>query len=249
MIKQPFDILAHRKNSHNSRTFIKYFLDRISSYFDNSNESNTFDKKKIRKKVFVVPNCSVAYYIFDPELHLIIYLNQYTLFTPVSCVISLFRNPENYYSHVHYDTHDDVIKWKHFPRYWPFVRGITNSPHKGQWRGTLMFSLICTWINGWVINREAGDLRRHRAHYDVTVMPLWIYKTHSCEDGVISKIERHVTAEINFSTKPCIDKERCCLIRSRLICWGLHTYIQCWLSCSIHQQALETRSPSTITWN
>ena len=43
--------------------------------------------------------------------------------------------------------HDDVINWKHFPRYWPFVRGIhrspVNSPHKDQWRGALMFSLIC----------------------------------------------------------------------------------------------------------
>ena len=61
-----------------------------------------------------------------------------------------------------------------FPRYWPFVRGIhrspVNSPHKGQWRGALMFSLICVLINGWVNNREAGDLRRHRAHYDVIVM-------------------------------------------------------------------------------
>ena len=70
--------------------------------------------------------------------------------------------------------HDDVIKWKHFPRYWPFVLGIhrspMNSPHKGQWRGALMFSLICFWINGWVNNREAGDLRRYRAQYDVTVM-------------------------------------------------------------------------------
>ena len=70
--------------------------------------------------------------------------------------------------------HDDVIKWKHFPRYWPFMRGIhrspVNSPHKGQWRGALMFSLICTWINSWVNNREAGYLRRHRAHYDVIVM-------------------------------------------------------------------------------
>ena len=69
--------------------------------------------------------------------------------------------------------HDDVIKWKHFPRYWPFVRRIhrspVNSPHKGQWRGALMFSLICTRINGWVNNGEAGDLRRYRAHYDVTV--------------------------------------------------------------------------------
>ena len=42
--------------------------------------------------------------------------------------------------------------------------------HKGQWRRTLMFSLILAWINGWVNNGEAGDLRRHHAHYDVTVM-------------------------------------------------------------------------------
>ena len=70
--------------------------------------------------------------------------------------------------------HDDVIKWKHFPRYWPFVRGIhrspVNSPHKGQWRGALIFSLICARINCWVNNREAGDLRRHQAHCDVIVM-------------------------------------------------------------------------------
>ena len=73
-----------------------------------------------------------------------------------------------------FGAHDDVIKRKHFPRYWPFVRGIhrspVNSPHKGQWRGALMFSLTCLWINGWVNNREAGDLRRHLAHYDVIVM-------------------------------------------------------------------------------
>ena len=72
--------------------------------------------------------------------------------------------------------HDDVIKWKHFPRYWPFVRGIHRSPvnstHKGQWRGALVFSLICVWIKGWVNNREAGELRRYRTHYDVTVMNL-----------------------------------------------------------------------------
>ena len=45
-----------------------------------------------------------------------------------------------------------------------------NSPHNCQWRGALMFSLICVWINGWVNNREVGDLRRYRAHYDVTAM-------------------------------------------------------------------------------
>ena len=46
------------------------------------------------------------------------------------------------------------------------------SPHKDQWRGALMFSLTCTWINGRVNNREAADLRLHRAHYDVIVMSL-----------------------------------------------------------------------------
>ena len=66
--------------------------------------------------------------------------------------------------------------WRHqmetFPRYWPFVRGIHRSPVNSsrQWRGAWVFSLICVWINGWVNNREAGDLRRYRAHYDVTVM-------------------------------------------------------------------------------
>ena len=41
----------------------------------------------------------------------------------------------------------------------------------------LMFSLICAWINDWVNNREAGDLRRHRAHYYVTVMADTVYQT------------------------------------------------------------------------
>ena len=73
-------------------------------------------------------------------------------------------------------THDDVIKWKHFLHYWPFVWGIhrspVNSPHKGQWCRALMLSLISTWINGWVNNCGACDLRRHRTHYDVIVMSL-----------------------------------------------------------------------------
>ena len=70
--------------------------------------------------------------------------------------------------------HYDVIKWKHFPRCWPCVLGIhrppVNAPHKSQWRRALMFSFICAWINGWVNNGEAGDLIRHGAHYDVTVI-------------------------------------------------------------------------------
>ena len=76
--------------------------------------------------------------------------------------------------------YDDVMKWKHFPRYWPFVWGIhrlpVNSPHKGRWRGALMFYLICAWTNVWVNNRDAGDFRRHCAHYYVTTMTANFFK-------------------------------------------------------------------------
>ena len=90
--------------------------------------------------------------------------------------------------------HDDIIKFKHFPRYWPFVWGIhrsqVNSPHKGQWRIALIFSFICAWINGWVNNHEAGDLKCHLAHYDVIVMKciskyhLW-NRSHFVQGGII----------------------------------------------------------------
>ena len=92
--------------------------------------------------------------------------------------------------------HDDVIKWKHFPRYWPFVRGIhqwpVNSPRKGPWRGALIFSLICAWTNRWVNNPNAGGLRRHRAHCDVIIMIWWQnnYVPHipDANNDVISRI-------------------------------------------------------------
>ena len=70
--------------------------------------------------------------------------------------------------------HDDVSKWKHLPLYWPFVRGIhwspVDSPHKCQWRWDLMFSLNCAWTKVWANNRNVGDFRHHRVHYDVNVM-------------------------------------------------------------------------------
>ena len=97
---------------------------------------------------------------------------------PMSALWTVCRESVNWVvpwkKHRHTQNHDDVIKWKHFPRNWPFVRGIhrspVNSPHKGQWRGALMFTLICARIYGWVNTREAGDLRRYRLHYDVIVM-------------------------------------------------------------------------------
>ena len=72
---------------------------------------------------------------------------------------------------VTYDSHDDVIKWKHFPRHWLFVRGIhrspVNFPHKGQWRGGLMLSLICAWTNGWVKRRQWFEKPSYR---------LWLHR-------------------------------------------------------------------------
>ena len=89
--------------------------------------------------------------------------------------------------------HDDVIKWKHFPRYWPFVRWIHRSPvifpHKGQCRGALMFYLICVWIYGWVNNREAGDLRRYRPHYDVTDKRFLFLFSHSIDTRYVCYCE------------------------------------------------------------
>ena len=81
-----------------------------------------------------------------------------------------------------------ISRWRHqmetLSALLPFVRGIhrspVNSPHKGQWRGALMFSLICTRINSWVNNNATGDLRRHHAHYDVIVMFRFIFLNDSC---------------------------------------------------------------------
>ena len=115
--------------------------------------------------------------------------------------------------------------WRHqmetFPRNWPFVRGIHWSPHKGQWRGALIFSLICVWINGWVNNREAGDLRRHRGHYDVIVMDeikQIEYQHVFCIMLIqFSLYMNHISVEVQFSEPKFsqkiggIDNEEVCL--------------------------------------
>ena len=108
--------------------------------------------------------------------------------------------------------HDDVIKWKDFLRYLPFVRGIhrspVNSPHKGQWRGALLFSLIWVWINGWVNNHRAGDLRRHRAHDDVIVMNIVVNDT-SNPHVAISKFPVNDLNSPGFSSCNLHLQQRC----------------------------------------
>ena len=115
-------------------------------------------------------------------------------------------------------SHDDVIKWKHFPRNWPFVRGIhrspLNSPHKGQWRGAWMFSFICAWLNDWINNREAGDLRRHCAHNDVIVVNFLL--PHDPESnlrilkGNTSHLPSHVLFKFQTEAKRGFECQCCC---------------------------------------
>ena len=100
----------------------------------------------------------------------------------------------------------------HFPRSSPLCRNSpvpVNSPNKSQWRGALMFSLICVSINSWVNNREAGDVRDQRCHYDVNVM-LYIEQSwtnfnsdmgittisNSCQTNVSTMIHWDTIAEI-----------------------------------------------------
>ena len=91
--------------------------------------------------------------------------------------------------------HDDVIKWNHYPRHWPFVQGIHRWPvNKGHWRGALMLSLIYAWINASVNIREAGDLIRQRVQNDVTVM---------LNHGEFSKSHTNFTSIFNKSIELC----------------------------------------------
>ena len=133
--------------------------------------------------------------------------------------------------------HDDVIKWTHFQHYWPFVRGIhrspVDSPHKGQWRGALMFSLICAWTSSWVNNRDAGDSRRHRPHDDVTVMCIGLTTIQLCPP-----IQRQIWGAIQTLTHQLLCIPATLLIQiiryttqikcTFFICWRARICQQCW---------------------
>ena len=75
-------------------------------------------------------------------------------------------------------SHDDVIKWKHFRVTGPLCGEFTGHRWipltKASDAELWWFLWSAPWINGWVNNREAGDLRRHWAYYDVIVMNRYI---------------------------------------------------------------------------
>ena len=93
-----------------------------------------------------------------------------------------------------------------------------NFPHKGQWRGALIFSLIWAWINAWVNNREAGDLRRHRAHYDVIVMDLPAYGD--------DHIRLYICSIANFWTpwQPPMKQTIICILKRICFCFNRMTF-------------------------
>ena len=88
-------------------------------------------------------------------------------FTPFADLATSLEYCSFYYSKA--TCHDDVIIWNHFPRYWPFVKGIhlssVDSPHRGKWRGALIFLLIC-------LNRRFSEYSRRR-WFEMPPRPLW----------------------------------------------------------------------------
>ena len=170
--------------------------------------------------------------------------------TTTDCITTI-NKPQQKRAHILWDRHTapkllclhhDVIKWKHFPRYWPFVRGIhqspVNSPHKGQWRVTLMFSLICAWINRWISNGEASDLRYHRAHYDFTVIlggqefchtgsQLWftVHRTPFTADGHQRSGASHTQCVLH-RLHPGIGFQLCFIIGERIIMYNVRIWPQ-----------------------
>ena len=81
-----------------------------------------------------------------------------------------------------------------------------NSTHKGQWCGALMLSLTCAWINAWVNNLEVGDLRRRRAHYNVTVLVLGILRNHKIwtpRDATVTKKDENISIPHSHDKVSC----------------------------------------------
>ena len=112
--------------------------------------------------------------------------------------------------------HYDVIKWKHFPRYWPFVRGIhrspLNSPHKGQWRGTLMFFFnlrLDKWLSKqprrhW-LETPSRSLWRHcnvivwiRIYRASPFIPRWYWYHSATGQTMMQRNQTYLTVIIGF---------------------------------------------------
>ena len=127
------------------------------------------------------------------------------------------------------------------------ARSPVNFPHKNQWLGALMFSLICARRNGWVNTSETGNLRRHRAYYDITVM------TSIFSVAICHKVHDTVISQKHFPTP--VDSPHKCLNCGSLIflslllawtsCWtNNHVTGDLWHQFSVHANVIIRRKSS-----
>ena len=114
---------------------------------------------------------NMATFLFQPENATLPCLSH--KMTPFKICLIPYGSPQN----------SDILWWRHqmetFSALLTFLRGIhrsaVNSPHKGQWRGALMFSLICAWINGWL----SSPLWRHCNVFTAIIVQWRVHDTDS----------------------------------------------------------------------
>ena len=108
------------------------------------------------------------------------------------------------------------------------MRGIhqwpVNCPHKGQWRGALVFSLICAWINGWVNSGEAG----------------WWFETPPCQLWCHCNVDRDRAEHLrdDIPDKVITSVSRCSVSRNTkpIICNGkMKSYVICLTNNQFHK--------------
>ena len=142
---------------------------------------------------------------------------------------------------------NDVIKWKHFPRYWPFVRGIhwspVNSPHKGLWRGALVLfydqrlsKRLSKQSWGWWFETPSCPLWRHcNDKANQKYRWFWWQKvdTHIYQSNLDTKIDMKITEIANFDMEYHVETVYLDTVGNCAACildvvWGVYD-IMCYL--------------------
>ena len=121
----------------------------------------------IEENAFETVVCEMAAILFQPQCdHRLLYSISTTSFKMFLMLLDAVKSSFSFLL--------KSIWWRHemetFSALRALVRGLHRSPvkypHKGQWRGGSMLFWSAHWVNGWINNREVGDLRRHCVHYE-----------------------------------------------------------------------------------
>ena len=97
--------------------------------------------------------------------------------------------------------HDDVIKWKHFPRDWPFVRGIHRSTQRPVTRSfDVYFDLrlikrLSKQCWGW--------------WFETLSCPLWRHRNVVCRRNDKNTTRRQIMDRILYICVPSLPTDRC----------------------------------------